>query len=343
MRRWAARCSAFTGFVEGPAAGPPPRRPPGQGGPGRARRAPARRLGLRRGRSRHPGSRRRGAGGHRPPVRHLRGHGLGPGGGEGLRSRGPGLPRPPRPGPPRGGLYWKPLGHDHVLFVLHNPRYAGAYFYGRRRQVTDLNGRAPAEGKGSSHARTGPCSSPTPTPATSAWSASSPTRPAWRPTPRPRGEDRRAGPTREGPALLQGLVVCGRCGRRMTVGYHRRCDGSLVPDYSCQQEGIATGTQPCQRICGSGIDDAGGDAGAQGALAVGDRGRGGGQRRTGRPSGGGRPHPGHDGLLRAGPYAAEATRRRYVAVDPTNRLVASTLEADWKPAPARAHRRPGRL
>jgi DNA invertase Pin-like site-specific DNA recombinase len=25
-----------------------------------------------------------------------------------------------------GELYWKPLRHDHVLFVLHNPRYAGA-------------------------------------------------------------------------------------------------------------------------------------------------------------------------------------------------------------------------
>ncbi|EQD63609.1 recombinase, partial [mine drainage metagenome] len=28
-------------------------------------------------------------------------------------------------------------------------------------------------------------------------------------------------------------------------------------------------------------------------------------------------------------YAAEAARRRYLAVDPTNRLVADTLEADW--------------
>ncbi len=31
-----------------------------------------------------------------------------------------------------GQLYWKPLRHDQALFVLHNPRYAGAYFYGRR-------------------------------------------------------------------------------------------------------------------------------------------------------------------------------------------------------------------
>jgi hypothetical protein len=33
-----------------------------------------------------------------------------------------------------------PLHHDRVLFMLHNPRYAGAYFYGRRRQVTDAAG-----------------------------------------------------------------------------------------------------------------------------------------------------------------------------------------------------------
>ena len=39
-----------------------------------------------------------------------------------------------------GELYWKPLRHDHVLFVLHNPRYAGAFCYGRRRHVSDADG-----------------------------------------------------------------------------------------------------------------------------------------------------------------------------------------------------------
>jgi len=43
-------------------------------------------------------------------------------------------------GPHHGELYWKPLRHDLVLFTLHNPRYAGAYFYGRRKQLTDING-----------------------------------------------------------------------------------------------------------------------------------------------------------------------------------------------------------
>ena len=36
------------------------------------------------------------------------------------------------------------------------------------------------------------------------------------------GTDRAGGPAREGTALLQGLAVCGRCGRRMTVRYHAR-------------------------------------------------------------------------------------------------------------------------
>ena len=43
-------------------------------------------------------------------------------------------------GPHAGELYWKPLRHDLVLFALHNPRYAGAYFYGRRKQLTDIDG-----------------------------------------------------------------------------------------------------------------------------------------------------------------------------------------------------------
>ena len=53
-----------------------------------------------------------------------------------------------------------------------------------------------------------------------------------------RGEDRAAGPAREGSALLQGLVICGRCGRRMTVRYHTLADRTRVPAYDCQHDGI---------------------------------------------------------------------------------------------------------
>ncbi|MFN2505343.1 MAG: recombinase family protein, partial [Acidimicrobiales bacterium] len=223
-----------------------------------------------------------------------------------------------------GELYWKPLGHDHVLFVLHNPRYAGAYFYGRRRQVTDPNGRAHSIIKPreewtvfipGAHAGYISLERFEANQARLAANAAS------------RGDDRRAGPPREGLALLQGLVVCGRCGRRMTVGYSPRCDRSLVPYYRCQQEGIASGTQPCQTVCGSGVDDAVAalaleelsPLGIEAALAVtaelADRAAEADRIRA--------------TTVERARHAAEAARRRYLAVDPTNRLVASTLEADW--------------
>jgi len=48
-----------------------------------------------------------------------------------------------------------------------------------------------------------------------------------------RGSDRRKSPPREGPALLQGLVICGVCGSRMRVRYHVGKEG-VYPEYICQ-------------------------------------------------------------------------------------------------------------
>src|SRR6266545_6824689 len=49
--------------------------------------------------------------------------------GEGLS-----FPRRVRTGPRKGELHWGPLRHYRVLQVLHNPRYAGAFVFGRRRE-----------------------------------------------------------------------------------------------------------------------------------------------------------------------------------------------------------------
>lgn len=241
-----------------------------------------------------------------------------------FRAEGLSFPAHHDSGPRAGELYWKALGHDHVLAVLHNPRYAGAYFYGRRRQITDAQGRTHTIVKPREEwtvfipdAHDGYISLERfeANQAVLAANAAS------------RGDDRRASPPREGPALLQGLVVCGRCGRRMTVGYHRRCDGSLVADYRCQREGITTATDPCQTVCGSGVDEAVAalvleelsPLGIEAALAVSaelaDRAAEADRIRA--------------TAVERARHAAEAARRRYLAVDPTNRLVASTLEADW--------------
>ena len=116
----------------------------------------------------------------------------------------------------------------------------------------------------------------------------------------------------------------------MTVGYHQRCDGSLVPDYACQGEGIAHGRPPCQNVCGSGVDAAVADLvleeltplAIEAAFEVAAE-----LSRRAEDA---------DRIRRAGVERArqdaEAARRRYLAVDPTNRLVADTLEADWNAA-----------
>jgi|SRR5947207_9101006 len=66
----------------------------------------------------------------------------------------------------------------------------------------------------------------------------------------------RLSPPREGPALLQGLILCGKCGERMTVRYHQRGGQRIVPDYLCQHKSIERGEPPCQRIPGSDLDQA---------------------------------------------------------------------------------------
>lgn len=140
------------------------------------------------------------------------------------------------------------------------------------------------------------------------------------------GADRRNSPPGEGPALLQGLVMCGRCGQRMTVRYHRRRDG-LVPEYVCQRDGIERAEGRCQTIPGRGIDEQMGElllamvtpVTLEVALAVQQEL----QSRIDEV----------DRLRRQqverARYEADLARHRYMQVDPNNRLVADSLEADW--------------
>jgi DNA invertase Pin-like site-specific DNA recombinase len=227
-------------------------------------------------------------------------------------------------GPHSGELYWKPLRHDQALFVLHNPRYAGAYFYGRRRQVAGIDGHKRTVHKPrdqwtvlipDAHPGYITFEHYERNQATLAANAAF------------RGQERRAGPPREGPALLQGLAICGTCGKRMAATYHARCNRELLPDYVCRREGIATGTPPCQTICGQGVDDAVANLVLQRLtpLAI---------ETALQVSAELAKRASDADLIRAtsverAQYAADAARRRYLAVDPANRLVADQLEADW--------------
>ena len=51
-----------------------------------------------------------------------------------FRAAGLSFPWRHHKGPRKGETDWQPLRHSTVLHVLHNPRYAGAFTYGRRRE-----------------------------------------------------------------------------------------------------------------------------------------------------------------------------------------------------------------
>jgi hypothetical protein len=157
-----------------------------------------------------------------------------------------------RTGAHKGELAWMPLQHWRVLRTLHNPRYAGAFAYGRRRERLTGTGKksyqlVPREQWialiHDAH------------PGYISWDAYETNQKLLLGNATAHGADRAAGPAREGTALLQGLAICGRCGRRMTVRYHTR-RGVEVPDYQCQTSCIQDGGQRCQTIPGAVVDDA---------------------------------------------------------------------------------------
>jgi DNA-binding transcriptional regulator YiaG len=139
-------------------------------------------------------------------------------------------------------------------------------------------------------------------------------------------EDRAGGPAREGPALLQGLAICGNCGKRMTIRYHQR-RGTLVPDYQCVGDNIQRHTPTCQVIPGHGVDEAISalllDTVTPLALEVALSVQAELETRAGEADQLRRSH------VERARHHADLARRRYLAVDPDNRLVADTLEGDW--------------
>jgi len=240
-----------------------------------------------------------------------------------FREHGLLFPRRLRRGVRKGQLVWATLVHSRVLQVLHNPRYAGAFYYGRTRSCRSRDGRDSCK-------RLPPDQWHTLLPEAHAgyitWEQYQRNQRALRESAQARGRDRRQGPPGEGPALLQGLVLCGVCGQRMTVRYHIRKAG-LVPSYVCQREGIERTERICQTIPGLGIDAAIGTLlldmltplTLEVALAVQQEL----QQRLDEADRLRRQH------VERARYEADLARERFLQVDPKNRLVADALEADW--------------
>jgi DNA invertase Pin-like site-specific DNA recombinase len=225
-----------------------------------------------------------------------------------------------------GELVWQPLQHGRVLAILHNPAFAGAYVYGKTKTRTKaLPGEAPRI-KGRTR-QVKPDAWPIVLkevhPAYISWQQflhhqqHLDDNRTWRP------EEQR-GAVRNGAALLQGIIVCGCCGRRMSVRYLQDGKG---PIYVCAQVHTQLAGKTCQFITGSEID-----AAVQSAFLE-----------AMQPAQLEISIAAFDQIeararqidkqwqlrLERARYEADLARRRFTAIDPENRLVARSLEHDW--------------
>ena len=240
-----------------------------------------------------------------------------------FRDEGILFPRRLRKGPHKGELLWAPPQHARILQVLHNPRYAGAFVYGRTRS-------RPRPGGGVSQIRVAMAEwrvvVPDMHPGHIDWEGFKTNQKRLGDNARAYGMKRHAGPVREGAALLQGRVLCGLCGGRMGVHYSQE-HGQSVPTYVCQQAAIRQGGKVCQSVPGKVVDPAVGSLlvelmtpmTLEVTLAV--------QReleaRAAETDSLRRQH------IERTRHDCDLARRRYMMVDPDNRLVADTLEAEW--------------
>jgi DNA invertase Pin-like site-specific DNA recombinase len=232
-----------------------------------------------------------------------------------------------------GKLIWGRLTHSRVLGMLANPSYAGVYVFGRYQSAKQVS----PSGEIVTRLRPMP-------------------QDAWRVVIQEHHEgyiswdqfvanrhrlatnrtntEGLPGPAREGLCLLQGLLICGHCGRRLTVRYTG--NHGIYPMYECgwrRRESV--GPQTCMSVPAPPLDQAMTDrvltainpVTVELALAT----------LTDLE------HRDHEigaqwrMRIERARYEADLAERRYEAVDPSNRLIASTLEQRWNDAMQRLH------
>jgi DNA invertase Pin-like site-specific DNA recombinase len=227
---------------------------------------------------------------------------------------------------PSGELVQARLDRATVLEILHSPIYTGAYVYGRREyrtvfkdgklkrgQVTKL---APESWKVCLKEQHD---------AYISWDEFMANQDKLDSNRNRRRDAGRPGAASKGQALLQGLVLCGRCGYRMSV----QQGGQALPRYICNAPVLhGESMKVCWSVAANAIDKAVSRCFLNAvyppevelAMAV---------AKEAERQGGELEKQWKSRLDRAR-YEAELAERRYKAVDPDNRVVARTLEADWE-------------
>jgi DNA invertase Pin-like site-specific DNA recombinase len=224
---------------------------------------------------------------------------------------------------------WRPASYPAIHDFLTNPTYAGAFVFGRRRDEKRLD----ANGRLIKRTRELPREE---------WAVLIPEHHAgfvtweryvriqdqlranWR---APRGHG--GGPVREGTALLQGRIRCGRCGRMMQVGYSGTSGNT--PRYLCGRNKLLYGgEQGCQSLGGKRLEnrvleevfamlEPAALAATAKALAEADANH--------------RRHlAAFELAVERARFEADRARRQFDAVEPENRLVGRTLESSLEQA-----------
>jgi DNA invertase Pin-like site-specific DNA recombinase len=227
-------------------------------------------------------------------------------------------------GPGHGQIRWHVPTYGALMRLLRSPVYAGAYTYGRKEH--DSYDRSPTTGRARYKVRPvaeWPVCIRDAFPEYLSWEQFVQNQQTLRDNWFRSGT---RGAPREGTALLQGIVRCGRCGKRMTV-HHYSAKEQRAPSYSCLG-GFANGEGTCQTMRSTTVDAAVAEliltavtpARVEVALRVldsydADQAE---ARRRRQPQ------------IQQAEYEADLARRRYEVADPANRLVASELEARWE-------------
>jgi DNA invertase Pin-like site-specific DNA recombinase len=218
---------------------------------------------------------------------------------------------------------FRPLTASTAMRMLNNPRYAGVYVYGRRQYRRAINGKKKIQRK-REHGDWLACI-PNAHPGYISWEQFQENLKILQTNGRGY-EAARSSPPREGAALLQGRAVCGRCGRHFRIRYATR-RGRQEAWYVCDRGHTTRGEPNCQSIAGPPIDQAIGllvtesmtPAAVELALEI---------RREIEAR-----HEEADQMrcrvVERAQIEADLAQRRFMLVDPNNRLVADTLEREW--------------
>ncbi len=226
---------------------------------------------------------------------------------------------------PGHSLVWSSPNYSFVQRVLKNPIYAGAYAFGRTEVMEVLDAEQRPQKRIRKRSR-------------EQWPVLITDHHAgyisWEKYEKNQKQilsNRRSrtnmGAPREGKSLLQGLVLCGSCGRRMKVEYsgplrniRYTCNGRQrqAETSTCQSFGAQRIEKKVTQLVLAAIEPAGVEAmiaAAEATIVAGKAEQEHWQQRIERAN-----------------YEVDITRRQYELVDPANRLVAAELERRWEQA-----------